>query len=167
MSASSLTEADLPERIDAMILVRGLSHSDLMLEITEDFLMADQDRAWDILVRLRESGIRIAVDDFGTGYSSLAYLLDLPIDELKLDKSFVFPMADDARAAALVASIIDLAHSLGMSLVAEGVEDAVAYDELVRYGCDEAQGFHMSRPVPAAALDEWLLARSQAVTVGL
>ncbi|HSP52396.1 MAG TPA: EAL domain-containing protein, partial [Cryobacterium sp.] len=100
MSPSTLIEADLPERIAAMIRVRGLTASDLMLEITEDFLLEDRARARDILIRLRESGIRIAVDDFGTGYSSLAYLRDLPIDELKLDKSFVFPMADDARAAA-------------------------------------------------------------------
>ena len=159
MSPSTLIESDLPARIAAMIQVRGLSAADLMLEITEEFLMEDRARARDILIRLRESGIRIAVDDFGTGYSSLAYLRDLPIDELKLDKSFVFPMADDARAAALVASIIALAHSLGVRMVAEGVEDAVAYAELTRYGCDEAQGFHMSRPLPAAALDAWLAAR--------
>ena len=160
MSPSTLIEADLPERIAAMLRARGLSASVLMLEITEDFLMEDRARARDILIRLRESGIRIAVDDFGTGYSSLAYLRDLPIDELKLDKSFVFPMADDARAAALVASIIELAHSLGVRMVAEGVEDAVAYDELTRYGCDEAQGFHLTRPLPAAALDAWLAARN-------
>ncbi|TFC93349.1 EAL domain-containing protein [Cryobacterium sp. TMT3-29-2] len=161
MSPSTLIEADLPERLATMIQVRGLSAADLMLEITEDFLMEDRARARDILMRLRESGIRIAVDDFGTGYSSLAYLRDLPIDELKLDKSFVFPMADDARAAALVASIIELAHSLGVRMVAEGVEDAVAYAALIRYGCDEAQGFHMSRPLPAAALDAWLTARRE------
>ncbi len=163
MSPSTLIEADLPERIAAMIQVRGLSAADLMLEITEDFLMEDRARAKDILIRLRESGIRIAVDDFGTGYSSLAYLRDLPIDELKLDKSFVFPMAGDARATALVASIIDLAHSLGVRMVAEGVEDAIAYGELIRYGCDEAQGFYMSRPLPAAALDAWLAARQALV----
>ncbi|TFC18166.1 EAL domain-containing protein [Cryobacterium algoritolerans] len=128
--------------------------------------MTDRERARDILTQLRETGIRIAVDDFGTGYSSLAYLRDLPIDELKLDRSFIFPMADDARAAALVSSIIDLAHSLGMSAVAEGVEDAVAYDELVRYGCEQAQGFHLSRPLPVAELDAWLVRRRAAVATG-
>ncbi|TFD41704.1 EAL domain-containing protein [Cryobacterium sp. TMT2-10] len=163
MSPSSLIEADFPERIDAMLSLRGLSHSDLMLEITEDFLMADRDRARDVLERLQASGIRIAVDDFGTGYSSLAYLRDLPIDELKLDKSFIMRMAGDDRAAALVASIIHLGHSLGLSLVAEGVEDALAYEMLRGYGCDEAQGFHMSRPLPAARLDEWLAARELSV----
>ncbi len=96
------------------------------------------------------------MDDYGTGYSSLSYLRDLPIDELKLDRSFVLPMADDARAAALVASTIDLAHSLGLRMVAEGVETEVAYTELARLGCDQAQGYFMSRAVPAAELEYWL-----------
>ena len=165
LSASSLIDNDLPERVGAMLSARGLPATALMLEITEDFLMADRDRARDILTRLRASGIKISVDDFGTGYSSLAYLRDLPIDELKLDQSFVFPMAEDARAAALVVSTIDLAHGLGLKMVAEGVENSVAYDELVRHGCDYAQGYFMSRPVPAAALDEWLNARQNAVTL--
>lgn len=159
LSASSLVDAELPERVAAMIKSRGLPASALTLEITEEFLMADRDRAREILARLRASGIRISVDDFGTGYSSLAYLRDLPIDELKLDQSFVFPMADDARAAALVASTIDLAHGLGLRMVAEGVENGVAYDELVRYGCDYAQGYFICRPIPAADLDQWLARR--------
>ncbi|TFD04376.1 EAL domain-containing protein [Cryobacterium sinapicolor] len=162
LSASSLIDSDLPERVGTMLSARGLPPTALMLEITEDFLMVDRDRARDILTRLRASGIKISVDDFGTGYSSLAYLRDLPIDELKLDQSFVFPMADDARAAALVASTIDLAHGLGLKMVAEGVENSVAYDELVRYGCDFAQGYFMSRPISAEALDEWLTARQSA-----
>ncbi len=159
LSARSLLDTELPGRVRAMLASRDLAASALTLEITEEFLMADRDRARDILTQLRETGIRIAVDDFGTGYSSLAYLRDLPIDELKLDQSFIFPMADNARAAALVSSIIDLAHSLGMSAVAEGVEDAVAYDELVGYGCDKAQGYFMSRPLPVADLDAWLARR--------
>jgi len=159
LSASSLIDADLPEQVDALLSARGLPPTALQLEITEEFLMADRDRARSILSRLRDNGIQIAVDDFGTGYSSLAYLRDLPIDELKLDRSFIFPMADDARAAALVASTIALAHSLGLRMVAEGVESRVAYTELARYGCDQAQGFHMSRPVPAAELDHWITTR--------
>jgi len=121
--------------------------------------MVDRDRARDILTRLRRYGIQISVDDFGTGYSSLSYLRDLPIDELKIDRSFVFPMADTARAAALVASIIAMAHSLGLRIVAEGVETEVAYTELARLGCDQAQGYYISRPVPAAELDYWLSTR--------
>lgn len=118
--------------------------------------MADRDRARTILHRVRDLGVQISVDDFGTGYSSLAYLCELPIDELKLDRSFVFPMADDARAAALVVSTIGLAHSLGLRMVAEGVENATALPELTRHGCDQAQGNHLCRPVPAAELDHWL-----------
>ena len=156
LSASSLGDVDLPEEIAAMLADRGVAPHALQLEVTEEFLMADRERARDILTRLRHSGVQISVDDFGTGYSSLSYLRDLPIDELKLDRSFVFPMADDARAAALVASIIALAHSLGLRIVAEGVETHVAYTELRHLGCDQAQGYFMSRPVPAAELDHWL-----------
>jgi EAL domain-containing protein (putative c-di-GMP-specific phosphodiesterase class I) len=156
LSASSLVDSDLPDQVASMLAARGVSPHNLQLEITEEFLMADRDRARIILTRLRHHGVQISIDDFGTGYSSLAYLRDLPIDELKLDRSFVFPMADDARAAALVASTIALAHSLGLRMVAEGVETQVAYAELVRLGCDQAQGYFMSRPVPAAELDHWL-----------
>ena len=159
LSASSLGDADLPERVTAMLTQRGLEAGALQLEITEEFLMTDRDRARAILSRLRRSGVQIAVDDFGMGYSSLSYLRDLPIDELKLDRSFVFPMADDARAAALVASTIALAHSLGLRMVAEGVENPVAYAELARHGCDQAQGYFICRPVPAAELDLWLWSR--------
>jgi diguanylate cyclase (GGDEF)-like protein len=164
MSASSLVNIELPEQILQMVTDRGLPTSALMLEITEDFLMSDRERARTVLTRLRAAGIQIAVDDFGTGYSSLAYLRDLPIDELKLDRSFVLPMSDDPRAASLVASTIHLAHSLGLRMVAEGVETPAAYDELARYGCDHAQGFFMSRPIPAADLDLWLAARRSATS---
>jgi EAL domain-containing protein (putative c-di-GMP-specific phosphodiesterase class I) len=139
-----------------MLATRGVSPDALQLEITEEFLMADRDRARSILTRLRNTGIQISVDDYGTGYSSLSYLRDLPVDELKLDRSFILPMADDARAAALVASTIALAHSLGLRMVAEGVETEVAYSELRRLGCDQAQGYFVSRPMPAAGLIDWL-----------
>src|ERR1019366_4657637 len=143
-------------QVASMLAARGVSPHALQLEITEEFLMADRDRARSILTRLRNNGIQISVDDYGTGYSSLSYLRDLPVDELKLDRSFIFPMADDARAAALVASTIALAHSLGLRMVAEGVENDIAYTELRRLGCDQAQGYYMSRPVPAAELEHWL-----------
>jgi diguanylate cyclase len=112
LSASSLVDTDLPDEVGAMLAARDLRPGALQLEITEEFLMADRGRARNILTRLRSHGVQISIDDFGTGYSSLAYLRDLPIDELKLDQSFIFPMADDAHAAALVASTIALAHSL-------------------------------------------------------
>ena len=156
LSASSLVDSDLPEEVAAMMAARSVPPCVLQLEVTEEFLMADRDRARDILTRLRHNGVQISVDDFGTGYSSLSYLRDLPIDELKLDQSFVFPMADDARATALAASIIELAHSLDLRIVAEGVETEIAYAQLKRLGCDQAQGFFMCRPVPAAELALWL-----------
>jgi diguanylate cyclase len=156
LSASALVDADLPAQVGDLLLERGLPATALQLEITEEFLMADRRRAVDILHGLRQRGVQIAVDDFGTGYSSLAYLRDLPIDELKLDRSFVLPMRDDTRAAALVASTIGLAHSLGLRMVAEGVEDEVTLLALTRQGCDQAQGYHLARPLPPAELDRWL-----------
>ncbi len=159
LSASSLLDSDLPEQVAALLRERRLIPGALQLEITEEFLMGDRVRARDILTRLRDYGVQISIDDFGTGYSSLSYLRELPIDELKLDRSFVFPMADDARAAALVQSSIALAHSLGLRMVAEGVENHVALTELTRNGCDQAQGYYLSRPIPAAELEHWLSER--------
>ncbi|HEY5248538.1 MAG TPA: EAL domain-containing protein, partial [Dermatophilaceae bacterium] len=162
LSASSLVDFGLPGEVFALLAARGVSPAVLQLEVTEEFLMADRDRARSILTRLRDGGVQISVDDFGTGYSSLSYLRELPIDELKLDRSFVAPMTDDARAAALVGSTIDLAHSLGLRIVAEGVDTEVAYTELARMGCDRAQGYFMCRPVPAAELEYWLSNRTTA-----
>jgi diguanylate cyclase (GGDEF)-like protein len=165
LSASSLMDVRLPEQVLGMLAERDLPARTLQLEITEEFLMADRERARSVLAELRSAGIHIAVDDFGTGYSSLAYLRDLPVDELKLDRSFVMPMADDSRAAALVASTIELAHSLGLRMVAEGVESDIAHDELTRLGCDQAQGYYISRPVPAAELEGWIATQSSAVAL--
>lgn len=156
LSASSLLDDNLPEQVTAMLSSRGIPPHMLQLEITEEFLMADRGRARSILTRLRDSGVEISVDDYGAGYSSLSYLLDLPVDELKLDRSFVVEMADNARSAALVASTIALAHSLDLRMVAEGVETGIVFAELRRLGCDQGQGFFMSRPMPAAELDHWL-----------
>jgi EAL domain-containing protein (putative c-di-GMP-specific phosphodiesterase class I) len=162
LSTSSMLDTDLPEQVVAMHAARDLPLGVLQMEISEDFLMGDRDRARSILTRLRAHGIQICVDDFGTGYSSLSYLRDLPIDELKIDRSFVLPMADDPRAAALVASTITFAHGLNLRIVAEGVENHIAYTELARLGCDQAQGFYMCGPVPAAELDHWLNTRPTA-----
>ena len=156
LAASSLVDSDLPRLVASMLDARGISPFCLQLEITEEFLMADRDRARSILTSLRDSGVQISVDDFGSGYSSLSYLRDLPIDELKLDRSFIYPMAQDGRSAALVASTIALAHSLGLRMVAGGVETDGTFTELTRLGCDQAQGYFMSRPVPAAELEQWL-----------
>ena len=162
LSASSLVDAELPEEIAGLLADRGLPAGMLEIEVTEEFLMADRDRTRHILARLRDLGIRIAVDDFGTGYSSLAYLRELPVDDLKLDRSFVFPMAEDPRAAALVFSTIELAHSLGLTMIAEGVEDEISLAALTDNGCDKAQGYFISRPLGAPALDAWMAARARA-----
>jgi len=124
----------------------------LQLEITEDFLMADLDGARDVLEKLRTLGIGISIDDYGTGYSSLAYLRDLPVDELKLDRAFVAPIMHDERAAAIVRSTIELAHSLGLTMVAEGIEDIETWHRLVAMGCDVGQGYLFGYPQPTAEL---------------
>lgn len=160
LSASSVMDSGLPAQVAEMTSARGLPPSVLVLEITEDVLIADRNRARTILAALQDMGVRIAVDDFGKGYSSLSYLRELPIDELKLDKSFILTMMDDARATALVVSTIDLAHSLGLEMTAEGVEDVRAFRALTDYGCDVAQGIFMSQPVPPAELDVWLSSRT-------
>jgi EAL domain-containing protein (putative c-di-GMP-specific phosphodiesterase class I) len=112
-----------------------------------------------VLTELRALGLRLAVDDYGTGYSSLAYLQELAVDELKLDKSFVMRMTEDPGAAAIVRTTIDLAHSLGLTMVAEGVENETTLVELAHLGCDLAQGYHISKPLPAQQLTSWLQAR--------
>ncbi|MBV9872708.1 MAG: EAL domain-containing protein, partial [Frankiaceae bacterium] len=156
LSASSLVDIELPQRVERMLAQRGLSASLLMLEITEDVIMSDRERARHILDELRRIGIQVAVDDFGTGYSSLAYLRELPIDELKLDRSFIASMSADDRSRAIVQSAIDLAHSLGLRMVAEGVEDEHTARQLSEGGCDEAQGFYFSRALPVDEFDSWL-----------
>jgi len=111
-----------------------------------------------VLTRLSALGARISIDDFGTGYSSLAYLKRLPVDELKIDRSFVQHLATDENDTAIVCSTIGLGHSLGLRVVAEGVEDERAWNLLAGMGCDVAQGYYLSRPLPASELDAWLSA---------
>jgi diguanylate cyclase len=156
LSASNLLDSHLPEQIDLILQTLNLPSYRLEVEITETVLMADPIRAQHVLLALKRLGIRIAVDDYGTGYSALAYLHDLPIDDLKLDRSFVMRSATDARSAAIVHSTIGLAHSLGMKIIAEGVETAEALHRLANAGCDVAQGYYLSRPQPAHLLTRWL-----------
>jgi EAL domain-containing protein (putative c-di-GMP-specific phosphodiesterase class I) len=137
--------------------------SSLVLEVTESLLMQDRARAQRVLGRLREQGVGVAIDDYGTGYSSLAYLAELPVTELKLDRAFIAGMTASWRAESIVISTLQLAHALGLVLVAEGAEDQETVDLLVSMGCDVVQGYHLSRPLPAAQLDRWLDERSAAV----
>ena len=132
----------------------------LEIEITEHELMADIDYASDVLRNLSDLGIRIAIDDFGTGYSSLSYLKQLPLDTLKIDKSFVLNLTQNDNDAVIVRSMLDLAHNLGRLVVAEGIEQKDAWDMLHVLGCDDAQGYYISRPLPAIQLEAWLQSSS-------
>jgi EAL domain-containing protein (putative c-di-GMP-specific phosphodiesterase class I) len=128
----------------------------LRIEITKGAIMSDAGRALAVLTRLRDLGVSISVDDFGTGNSSLAYLKRLPVNELKIDRPFVCNIATDEEDAAIVRSTIGLGHELGLTVVAEGVEDQASWDQLRQFGCDLAQGYFMARPLSASDLDRWL-----------
>jgi diguanylate cyclase (GGDEF)-like protein len=156
LSVSNLQDVELPQQVEHLLGIHGIPAEALVLEITENILMADAERSGQVLDRLRAIGVRLSVDDYGTGYSSLAYLQALPVDELKLDRSFVTHMSSDPRAATIVRSTIELSHQLGMQMVAEGVEDAAALQMLREGGCDVAQGYHIARPMVAEALTQWL-----------
>jgi len=158
LSMRNLHDPQIAETIRELLDELGVPPIRLVIEITESSLMADAARAMDVLTRLRDMGIGISIDDFGTGYSSLAYLKRLPVDELKIDRSFVSHMAVDENDLAIVRSTIGLAHDLGLSVVAEGVEDGAAWSLLEQLGCDVAQGYFVSRPMPAVELNKWLAA---------
>jgi diguanylate cyclase (GGDEF)-like protein len=156
VSTRDLLDQELPIEIDRLLRRADVDPTALGIEITESMLMVDPRRAAEVLERLSGMGVRLAIDDFGTGYSSLAYLKRLPIDHIKIDKSFVLGMIADRSDATIVASTIDLGRNLGLRTVAEGVEDEHAFNELARMGCDLAQGYHLSRPMPPAELERWM-----------
>ncbi|MGY1699644.1 putative bifunctional diguanylate cyclase/phosphodiesterase [Geodermatophilus sp. SYSU D00766] len=161
LSAANVADLDLPGKVAAQLAHRGLPAAALTLELVEDTLMADPERGRTVLAELRRLGVRTSIDDYGTGYSSLAYLRRLPADELKLDRSLTADVAEDERAAAIVRHTVALAHDLGLSLVAEGVEDAVTAARLAALGCDVAQGYAVARPMPVGDLLRWLAAERQ------
>ncbi|WP_439440986.1 putative bifunctional diguanylate cyclase/phosphodiesterase [Roseateles sp. DB2] len=156
LSTRDLMDQDLPLKIRAAIEAEGAPPSALCLEITESAIMDDPARALSTLEQLSAMGFKLSIDDFGTGYSSLAYLKRLPVDELKIDKSFVMAMERDLDDAKIVRSTIELAHNLGLSVVAEGLETLQAWQILARLGCDEGQGYFISKPMPEAQFGEWL-----------
>jgi len=139
----------------------------LTLEITESIVISDADRAITLLAELRALGVRLALDDFGTGYSSLTYLSALPIQLLKIDRSFVTRIVESGRDSAIVTSLIDLSHHLGLRVIAEGVEDEGARDRLRRLGCDYGQGFLFARSMPPSMLVEWARRNDEAPFAGL
>lgn len=155
LSTRDLLDQDFPLRLAGLLGHYGLTADAFCLEITESAIMDDPQRAEATLNRLAAQGFKLSIDDFGTGYSSLSYLKRLPVNELKIDKSFVMGMAEDDSDAKIVRSTIDLAHNLGLSVVAEGVEDEALLQRLRDLRCDEAQGYHIGRPLPAGEFADW------------
>jgi EAL domain-containing protein (putative c-di-GMP-specific phosphodiesterase class I) len=156
VTGQDLHDSALPREIAATLAEHELPPEALVLEITERSALSDPDRTGNVLARLSEMGIGLSLDDFGTGYSSLTHLKTLPVGEVKVDRSFVAGMAFDADDAAIVGSTIGLAHSLGMRVVAEGVEDDETWAQLTALGCDLIQGYALARPLPPAELEELL-----------
>jgi diguanylate cyclase (GGDEF)-like protein len=155
LSPRLLADLELPRWLASCLTTAGVPADRLTIEVTESSITADPKRAMGVLADLRDMGVRIAIDDFGTGYSSLSYLTKLQPDEIKIDKSFVMRMRQDESSAVIVRSTIDLAHGLGLKVVAEGVEDQATYDALASLGCDQMQGYHIARAMSAAALNDW------------
>jgi len=163
MSARQFGAADLIDNIEQVLAETGLDPSYLEIELTESLFMSDVTPAVELLHRMKALGVNLSIDDFGTGYSSLSYLSRFPIDVLKIDRSFVADITEDANNAAVVTSIIALAHSLKLSVIAEGVETAEQLEYLRRHGCDEMQGFYFSQPLPAAEFEQLLRRRQRAL----
>ncbi|MCP2260372.1 diguanylate cyclase/phosphodiesterase [Streptoalloteichus tenebrarius] len=160
LSVRNLADESFPDRVAEALRRHDVPPRLLTFELTESGVMSDPERALPVLRRLHALGVVLAVDDFGTGYSSLAYLRQLPVDEVKIDKSFVLGMGTDLGDMAVVRSIVELGHSLGLTVVAEGVEEDAARDQLVEMGCDVAQGYLISRPLSEDRFEAWLRART-------
>jgi diguanylate cyclase (GGDEF)-like protein len=158
LSTRCLLDPQFPDDVGALLSAHGIAGCELVLEITESAIMADPERAHEILTRLVALGIGISIDDFGTGYSSMAHLKRLPIDQIKIDKSFVIDLVDNANDAAIVRSMVDLARGLGLGVVAEGVETEETWKHLLSIGCTSAQGFYLSRPMAAEDVLPWVAA---------
>jgi EAL domain-containing protein (putative c-di-GMP-specific phosphodiesterase class I) len=156
LSVSNLQDVALPDQVAMLLDAFSVPPSALTLEITEDVLMADAARSQQVMAALRRLGVRLSIDDYGTGYSSLSYLRALPVDELKLDRSFVTHLTSDDKAAAIVRSTLQLALDLDITMVVEGVEDADTLHLLRAWGCGVAQGYHIGHPMPADRFLPWV-----------
>jgi EAL domain-containing protein (putative c-di-GMP-specific phosphodiesterase class I) len=161
LSARSLQDADLVEEVDRLLRRHGVPAGRLTLEVTEGSVMADPARAVALLHQLRDLGVRLSVDDFGTGYSSLSYLQRLPVQEVKIDRSFVAALNTEGENVAIVRAIVDLGRHLGLDVVAEGVEDQATWDLLASMHCDLGQGWHVAHPMPVPELVPWLDERTR------
>jgi diguanylate cyclase (GGDEF)-like protein len=165
LSASSLVDDTLPRRVSELLQSEHVAPSSITFELTENVLMSDLSRSLTVLASLKTLGATISIDDFGTGYSSLSSLRQLPIAELKLDRTFTAELVNDRRAAAIVASTIELAHVLQLRVIAEGVEDIATFLRLAELGCDESQGFFHSPALPPHLFDSWLRRRHDLLKV--
>jgi diguanylate cyclase (GGDEF)-like protein len=156
LSAQNLRDDHLSDAVDRLLALYEVSPSSLCLEITETTVATEAGRAAELLGRLSALGVRIAIDDFGTGYSALSHLKQFPVDELKIDKSFVMGIVEDSEYAAIVAATIDLAHQLNIAVVVEGIEKRDTWEVIASLGADYAQGYAISPALPAAAFERWL-----------
>ena len=155
LSAPDLLDVGLPSLVARLLATPRLTPDALVLEITETTVMSDPVQAQETLRNLRELGVELALDDYGTGHCSLAYLRRLPVQELKLDRSFVLHAATDAKDAAIVTSTVQLTRALGLRMVGEGVEDEDVANLLFAAGVDRVQGWHYARAMPATDLHDW------------
>ena len=156
ISARSLLDSSFPAQVHELLDAHGVPPHLLSLELTETAVMTDRELALNVLQALDSMGVSLSIDDFGTGYSSMSYLKTLPVKELKIDSSFVVGMANAPDSAVIVRSAVNLGHNLGMTVVAEGVQDGTAQSRLAAMGCDLVQGYHICRPVPAQDLERWI-----------
>lgn len=156
LSVFDLQHHDIVKSVQTTLNKYHLLPELFTLEVTESAMMVNPEKTINKLTELDKMGIRIAIDDYGTGYSSLSYLKKLPVDELKIDKSFVLQMDKDENDAIIVRSTIDLAHNLGLKVVAEGVENERIIELLTELGCDTCQGFHLAKPMPVDQFNKWL-----------
>ncbi|TMF81442.1 MAG: EAL domain-containing protein, partial [Chloroflexi bacterium] len=160
VSMRNLLDPRFPQMLEDTITSSGVDAARIKLEITESAVMAEPGRVLETMHRLRSVGVRFSIDDFGTGYSSLSYLQRLPVEEIKIDRSFIAQLAKDEGSAAIVRATIELAGSLGLEVVAEGVEDEATLQILMQLGCSTAQGYHISRPLPVEEITGWIRGRS-------
>ena len=160
VTVSDLLSVDLAGYVQQLLELHLVPPSSLVIEVTEEAFMHEPERVRGTLLSLHKIGVELSIDDFGTGYSSMAYLRSIPADELKLDRTFMTGIASDAFDPSVVVATVGLAHSLGMRVVAEGVESPSDIETLSDLGCDVAQGHFLSRPLSVAAFEEWLAARS-------
>lgn len=159
LTAIDLLDAELCDRLTSLLRENGVTPSRLCIELTESTVMADPDRARSVLVEIADAGMQVSIDDFGTGHSSLAYLKDLPVREVKIDRSFIADMSMSRNNRMIAKAMIQLVHSLGLQVVAEGVEDPEVHSELRGLGCDYAQGYLYGRPQPLEAVERLLSSR--------